>query len=205
MVTKSTDNEVEEGVRFLRKELVRLARILDNQNVVVDKYGTIIEGTLKDSDIGPACIEWLKEHAPEAYQEVVREFSKEYDLSLNGVDKKFWVAVLQDPEYDNWFLFDMVYPTMHAQAPDGYYFGVHPDDGSNIGFHQIDEEVVVFTGEVKSVNRVAGDVKITVLVSGGWPEEERFLVTVTILPHTITELLDAATGRHQPRGLVCST
>ena len=32
MVTKSTDNEVEEGVRFLRKELDRLAGMLANQN-----------------------------------------------------------------------------------------------------------------------------------------------------------------------------
>lgn len=105
--------------------------------VTIDKYGTITEGTLKDSDIGPACLEWLREHAPEAYQEITSTFSDIYDLSLSEVDENFW-------DTDHWFLFETVYPAMHGQAPDGYYFGTHPGDGADIGFHlqAIDEEVV---------------------------------------------------------------
>ena len=141
MVTiDKTDEEVVEATRFLRGELDRLEGMLERR-VVVDKFGTIIEGTLKDSDIGPACLAWLKEHASEAYQMVTSTFSDIYDLSLSEVDESFWNTD------EGWFLHEVVFPTMHEQVPDGYYFGAHPGDGSDIGFHleAIDEEVVCST------------------------------------------------------------
>jgi len=106
-----------------------LPHMIGGTVVTIDEYGTIIEGTLKDSDIGPACLSWLRENAPEAYQEATSTFSDIYDLSLSEVDENFW-----DTD-EGWFLYETVYPLMQEQVPDGYYFGAHPGDGSDIGFH----------------------------------------------------------------------
>lgn len=70
---------------------------------------TISHGTMRPEDLIPKLLEVLEELNPEAGQEAQSQFLSE--------------------------LFDL----LDQEAPEGFYFGSHPGDGSDYGFWQMEE------------------------------------------------------------------
>lgn len=70
---------------------------------------TISHGTMRPEDLIPKFLEVLEELNPEAGQEAQSQFLSE--------------------------LFDL----LDQEAPEGFYFGSHPGDGSDYGFWQMEE------------------------------------------------------------------
>ena len=92
------------------------------------KDQSIIHGTLRPQDLVPAFADALRVLSPERLKNIVT-------LLPERDDHPWWeteecAEVLND-------LFDL----LNEYAPEGYYFGAHPGDGSDFGFWEFDETV----------------------------------------------------------------
>ncbi len=83
------------------------------------ELGSVISGTLRPQDLGPAFVETLREIDPES--EILRE-TDGFDWGRDDA-----------PE----MLADLV-DALNEYAPDGAYFGAHPGDGSDFGFWELE-------------------------------------------------------------------
>ena len=85
------------------------------------KDQTIIHGTMRCEDLYPAFRSLLVLLDPEK----ASGYSEDHDLATECL------------RFDEtWALAD----DLEALAPDGYYFGAHPGDGSDFGFWKLEEE-----------------------------------------------------------------
>ena len=84
------------------------------------KDQTIIHGTLREEDLYPAFRSLLLLLDPEKAQ----GYSEDHDLATECLRFE-----------ETWALAD----DLEALAPDGYYFGAHPGDGSDFGFWKCEE------------------------------------------------------------------
>jgi hypothetical protein len=94
------------------------------------KPGTVIHGTLRPQDLIPGFLDALRNVAPDAYaQLVVMPFGPiPAHVTDEGDSSPWW-----DSE-DATALLESLFDTLDEHAPDGYYFGAHPGDGSDFGF-----------------------------------------------------------------------
>lgn len=97
--------------------------------------GTIIHGTMRPQDLIPAFIDALREHAPDAYVEMM---SRPFPLVPayvwdEGDESDWWMS-----EEASWVLMDL-FDALDTHAPEGHYFGAHPGDGSDYGFWELDD------------------------------------------------------------------
>lgn len=104
--------------------------------------GTLIHATMRTCDLVPAFMEAIRDTAE--YEQIM--------LSINGVN---WnMCVITDPcatdRDERWdsedvveFLNETLFDVLNRYAPDGYYFGSHPGDGSDYGYWAND----LFSGE----------------------------------------------------------
>jgi len=99
----------------------------------VDFRGTIIEGTMRPQDMLPAMMDVLLQYHPEAYQLVTSTISSEFDLTYMELCSHESHPAWQDEEL-SWILYELAWDAMNEIAPEGYYFGSHPGDGSDYGF-----------------------------------------------------------------------
>jgi len=81
---------------------------------------TISHGTMRPEDLIPEFLEVLEELNPE-----ISESAKRWnELAIQEVQSQFLSE-----------LFDL----LNEEAPEGFYFGSHPGDGSDYGFWQMEE------------------------------------------------------------------
>ena len=81
---------------------------------------TISHGTMRPEDLIPKFLEVLEELNPE-----ISESAKRWnELAIQEVQSQFLSE-----------LFDL----LNEEAPEGFYFGSHPGDGSDYGFWQMEE------------------------------------------------------------------
>ena len=81
---------------------------------------TISHGTMRPEDLIPKFLEVLEELNPK-----VSESAKRWnELAIQEVQSQFLSE-----------LFDL----LDQEAPEGFYFGSHPGDGSDYGFWQMEE------------------------------------------------------------------
>ena len=81
---------------------------------------TISHGTMRPEDLIPEFLEVLEELNPK-----VSESAKRWnELAIQEVQSQFLSE-----------LFDL----LNEEAPEGFYFGSHPGDGSDYGFWQMEE------------------------------------------------------------------
>jgi hypothetical protein len=100
-----------------------------NTNVL----GTVSWGTHRPQDLIPRFIEALRDADPAAYAEMVsRPYRPIPDYVRDeGDDSEWW-----DSEPAGWLL-EELFECLQAAAPDGFCFGAHPADGSDLGFWKV--------------------------------------------------------------------
>jgi hypothetical protein len=96
----------------------------------VDFTGTVSEGSLKSNHIVRSCLPILREYSLELYQEIRLQIP---DEAMKDGDHAWWYS--QDCA---WIVNEDLFEAMNEIAPEGYYFGAHPDDGADFGFWEVD-------------------------------------------------------------------
>jgi hypothetical protein len=98
--------------------------------------GTVIEGTYRNQDLLPAFIDLLAEVAPDAYQQLMFNCFPPIPAYVmdEGESSPWW-----DSE-DAVALLDSLFEELDYHAPEGCYFGAHPNDGADFGFWNFEEE-----------------------------------------------------------------
>ena len=98
--------------------------------ILSDLNCSLIHGTLRACDLVPAFLEVIK-NTPE-YTQIMQ--TNDYNLkiifdpSADDNDER-WES--DDMSY---FLNETLFDLLNLYAPEGYYFGAHPGDGSYFGF-----------------------------------------------------------------------
>lgn len=87
---------------------------------------TISWGTMRSEDLIPKFLGVLKTYAKDKYDEYVNENPEVLDI--DGLDD----------ETLGWIV-DELFDKLDEIAPEGTYFGAHPDDGADYGFWSVDE------------------------------------------------------------------
>lgn len=101
-------------------------------------YGTVSHGTMRPQDILPACMDVLAEYAPDAYGNLVDAIRDSAEMTYESLiandDSDWWRS-----DDCDWILNEDIWLAMQDIAPDGFYFGSHPGDGSDFGFWSDDD------------------------------------------------------------------
>lgn len=94
--------------------------------------GTVSHGTMRPEDLIPCFISAIREILARNAQTVIL-------TSMDGLEG----IIKNTPDYyqsdDCMYDLDMLFDTLNTLAPDGYYFGAHPGDGSDYGFWECEE------------------------------------------------------------------
>lgn len=115
--------------------------------------GSISHGTLRPQDLVPAFLSALEDYGSEAdYDRALDEWlllniedatlaeddSHEEELKNALLDRRPYYPPDDHPlwsgEQTSYFLNETLWAKLGNVAPDGYYFGSHPGDGSDFGF-----------------------------------------------------------------------
>ncbi len=97
--------------------------------------GTVIHGTLRMCDLLPAFLDCVREVAPDHYEGFMGAPFGAIPSYVEdeGDDSAWWAS---DDAYN---LLESLLDILNEHAPEGYYFGPHPGDGSVYGFWQCEE------------------------------------------------------------------
>lgn len=96
--------------------------------------GSISHGTMRPQDLLPAFLDALAIVAPDEYaQLMVMPFGVIPAHAMDDGRADWWES--DDAQWALESLFD----ALDSNAPEGYYFGAHPGDGSDYGFWAIEE------------------------------------------------------------------
>lgn len=90
--------------------------------------GTVSHATMRPIDLFNSFTGFLAEHYPDKYRELQAESWMPGHETLELEDAPYWES--EDVSEDLNSLFDV----MDELAPEGYYFGAHPGDGSDYGY-----------------------------------------------------------------------
>jgi len=91
--------------------------------------GTVSSHTLIERDLAEAFTDAAKVIAPERADEI----DALYNEFIAAEDA-------EDFETAGFILNEQIYDLMDSLAPEGYYFGSHPGDGSDFGYWENEEE-----------------------------------------------------------------
>ncbi len=96
---------------------------------------SISHGTMRTQDLIPAFLDVVREVAPDHYEGLmVCPFPPIPSYVMDDGDSSEW----WDSE-DAGYLLESLFDILDEHAPDGFYFGAHPGDGSDYGFWRIEE------------------------------------------------------------------
>jgi len=97
---------------------------------------SVIHATLRTCDLVPAFLDVIKE-TPE-YLQIMQSNNRELhvisDPCADDTDDRW------DTEGMSYLLNEELFDVLNAYAPEGYYFGAHPGDGSDFGYWEICED-----------------------------------------------------------------
>lgn len=93
---------------------------------------TLIHGTMRNCDLVPVFLEAIKDTV-EYEQRVLEIYGANRDLSVitdsDASDRdERWQS------YEMTCFLEELFDALDAHAPEGYYFGAHPGDGSDYGY-----------------------------------------------------------------------
>lgn len=97
--------------------------------------GTVIHGTMRTQDIIPVLLECLEEVDPAAHAQMLMGSFGPIPAYVEdeGDDSDWWTSM------DAQYLLEDLFLALDGAAPDGYYFGAHPGDGSDYGFWELED------------------------------------------------------------------
>jgi hypothetical protein len=98
---------------------------------------SLSHATMRPQDLVPTFLNFLSAHAPAWYEShVIRPFSlPPAYVEDEGDDSEWW-----NSEECGEFLWSELFDAMDVYcAPEGFYFGSHPGDGSDYGFWECEE------------------------------------------------------------------
>ena len=140
-VTVSLVDKLTEGTsRYIRRlalTAARQSRVRRFQNPnnrgMFAPNTSVIRGTSRIEDIGPAFLSELQARNPAKYDEFTREHRAEVELLRDAA-----AGIGDGPEGDDWvplayFVWETLMGTMSDMCPDFTFFGAHPGDGSDLG------------------------------------------------------------------------
>lgn len=91
---------------------------------------SVSHGTLRRQDLIPAFLTAIRD-TPEYEQMIAAPFGPiPAWVEDEGDDCEWWESE------EAGFLLEELFDALDSYAPDGYYFGAHPGDGSDFGFWQ---------------------------------------------------------------------
>lgn len=96
---------------------------------------TIIRGTLRPQDLIPAFLEEIREKDSSRYEALQAKFFPcPPAYALENEDSEWWNS--EDCHYYLEELFEI----LNDFAPEGFYFGSHPGDGSDFGYWEVKDD-----------------------------------------------------------------
>jgi hypothetical protein len=109
------------------------------------KNVSVSHGTLREKDLLPRFVEVLDElkeeatFAPRSDSPLQVEFIDRVETRLGDIERR-----IEHPEYYKsdsmpWDL-RMLFDLLNRFAPEGFYFGTHPGDGSDFGFWEVEKD-----------------------------------------------------------------
>ena len=95
---------------------------------------SIIHGTGRFQDTIPAMMEALRTISPEHYAGLmVSPFGAIPAYAMEDDDAEWWESDLA------WEVYTDLEGLLNECAPEGFYFGAHPGDGSDLGFWAVED------------------------------------------------------------------
>lgn len=92
--------------------------------------GTLIHGTHRLQDLIPTFINALEGTNPQALERIALSYGLQLETLRELDDDHPW----WDSEDASEMLNEDLFNALNEVAPEGYYFGTHPGDGSDFGF-----------------------------------------------------------------------
>jgi hypothetical protein len=103
--------------------------------MATDTTGTVIHGTMRPQDLIPAFLDELRERDGAAYMQIVFAPFGPVPSDAELDDRHEWWA--SDEAAD---LLETLFDALGTAAPEGFFFGAHPGDGSDYGFWPMEED-----------------------------------------------------------------
>jgi len=94
---------------------------------------SVSHGTMRAQDLIPTFLEVIKDTAEYAQLSTLA-FTFPPNYALENETSDWW-----NTEDCSWFLNEQLFDILNNYAPDGYYFGSHPGDGSDYGYWKAEE------------------------------------------------------------------
>ena len=98
----------------------------------MDCVGSLSHGTMRTQDLLPEFLDAIRDTAEYA-QLIAQPFGVIPAHAIDDDLNEWWHSE------DASFVVDELFDVLDSYAPDGYYFGAHPGDGSDYGFWVIEE------------------------------------------------------------------
>ena len=96
-----------------------------------DFTGTVSHATMRPQDLFPSFLGVLHEFDPEEAQKIQDDIPP---AAFEDDNHEWWMS-----EDCSWLLNEELFDAMNVIAPEGYYFGAHPGDGSDYGFWEVED------------------------------------------------------------------
>ena len=113
-----------------------------SENVFL-KNQSVSSGTMRDQDLVPEFLKFLAGVTGKSIPELIEGESLGVQAAIFC-----WLMGVDDIELDDtqreemsYFLNEDLFEQLNEVAPEGFYFGSHPGDGSDFGFWEVDNDV----------------------------------------------------------------
>jgi hypothetical protein len=104
--------------------------------------GTVIQGTHREDDLIPAFAAELAERDLDGLREIEDIYANVFhylaNMPAHGPMSVMYDAPEDIREDAAYLAFEVLPDALDASAPDGFYFGTHPGDGSDIGYWPVE-------------------------------------------------------------------
>lgn len=107
-------------------ESLNKGKTMKSESIEDLKDKSVSWGTMRSEDLIPKFLGVLKQYAPDNYDAYVKANPEVLDLKGMDDETLGWV-------------FDELFDELDKIAPEGTYFGAHPDDGADYGFWSVEE------------------------------------------------------------------
>lgn len=97
------------------------------------KTGTLISGTHRKQDLIPKFLSAIREYWPAGYAQLMAlPFGVVPAHAQENEDADWWDSESAD------YMLEELWGVLEDLAPEDYYFGAHPGDGSDFGFWEME-------------------------------------------------------------------